>query len=152
MVKPTEEGSTLSTVFTKIINGELPGRFVWRDETAVAFLTIGPITPGHTLVVPREEIDQWTDAPDDLLNHLTVVGKRIGEAQKAVWNPPRIGLIVAGFEVPHLHLHVLPTWTMGDFDFTKANNDPDPAELDANAEKLRKALTDLGYGANVPTE
>lgn len=139
----------MSTVFTKIINGELPGRFVWRDDTVVAFLSIGPITAGHTLVVPRQEIDQWTDAPDDLLARITVVGKHIGVAQKQVWNPPRVGTIIAGFEVPHLHLHVLPTWDMGDFDFAKADNNADPAELDANADRLRAALTELGHADHV---
>lgn len=140
----------MSTVFTKIIDGELPGRFVWREEDLVAFLSIGPISPGHTLVVPRQEIDQWTDAPDDLLARMMTVGKVIGNAQKQVWGAPRAGVIVAGFEVPHLHLHVLPTWSMADLDFARAATDPDPADLDANAERLRAALVDSGHAAHVP--
>lgn len=140
----------MTTVFTKIINGELPGRFVWRDDSVVAFLSIGPITAGHTLVVPRQEVDQWTDAPDDVLTRITLVGKQIGAAQKRVWNPPRVGMIVAGFEVPHLHLHVLPTWDMGDFDFARADHNADPAELDANADRIRTALADLGHADHVP--
>lgn len=140
----------MGSVFTKIIEGELPGRFVWEDETVVAFLTLGPITPAHTLVVPRLEVDQWTDAPDDVLARLMLVGKVIGEAQKQAWRAPRAGLIVAGFEVPHLHLHVLPTWSMADLDFGRAATEPDPGELDANAERLRARLTELGHGGDVP--
>jgi histidine triad (HIT) family protein len=130
----------MASVFSKIIAGELPGRFVHQDDLAVAFLTIAPITPGHTLVVPREEIDQWTDASPELLLHLTGLGQRIGQAVKSVFAAPRSALIVAGFEVPHLHLHVLPAWDMSDLDFAKADNDPDPAAMDDAAEKIRAAL------------
>lgn len=128
----------MSTLFSRIIAGEIPGRFVWRDERCVAFLTIAPLRPGHTLVVPRAEVDEWTDADDDLMAHLMVVAKHIGAAQKAAFNAPRAGLIVAGFEVPHLHLHVFPTWTIDDFNFNKA--DPNPADLDTIAQTLRQSL------------
>jgi diadenosine tetraphosphate (Ap4A) HIT family hydrolase len=128
------------TLFSRIIQGEIPGRFVWRDERCVAFLTIGPLRPGHTLVVPRSEVDEWTDADDDLLAHLVAVARHIGTAQKAAFDAPRAGLIIAGFEVPHLHVHVFPAWGIDDFDFGNANPDPDPAELDAAADTLRHAL------------
>jgi histidine triad (HIT) family protein len=129
----------MPTLFTRIINGELPGKFVYTDDIAVAFLSINPITPGHTLVVPRLEVDQWTDAPDDVLAHLTAVASKIGNAVKAAFDAPRAGLIVAGLEVPHLHIHVMPVWSLGDFDFAKAK----PAtqeELDDATAKLRAAL------------
>ncbi|MGB9278759.1 MAG: HIT family protein [Pseudonocardiaceae bacterium] len=135
----------MPTLFSRIIEGGIPGRFVWRDERCVAFLTIAPLRPGHTLVVPRSEIDEWTDADDDLLTHLVVVAKHIGAAQKAAFDAPRAGLIIAGFEVPHLHVHVFPAWGIDDFDFANANPDPDPIELDAAADTLRQALQQAGH-------
>jgi len=129
----------MPTLFTRIINKELPGTFVYEDEVAVAFLSINPITPGHTLVVPRLEVDQWTDAPDDLLAHLTAVARKIGNAVKTAFDAPRAGLIVAGLEVPHLHIHVMPVWSLGDFDFAKASS-ATAEELDDAAAKLRAAL------------
>ena len=77
----------MSTVFTKIIDGELPGRFVWSDDVAVAFLSINPLGPGHTLVVPRAEVDQWVDADADLLAHLTTIAHAVGAAVREIWKP-----------------------------------------------------------------
>ncbi len=141
----------MSTLFSRIIKGEIPGRFVWRDDWCVAFLTIAPLRPGHTLVVPRAEVDEWTDADTDLITHLMVVAKHIGAAQKTGFDAPRAGLVVAGFEVAHLHLHVFPAWTMDDFDFDEADSDPDPAELDAAADTLRQVLREAGHGDHVPS-
>ncbi|MGH3718632.1 MAG: HIT family protein [Pseudonocardiaceae bacterium] len=140
----------MATLFSCIIEGEIPGRFVWRDEWCVAFLTIAPLRPGHTLVVPRAEVDQWTDADDELLAHLMVVARHIGAAQKTAFDAPRAGLIVAGFEVAHLHLHVFPTWAINDFDFNAANPHPDPADQDTTAETLRQTLRQAGHTTHVP--
>lgn len=140
----------VSTLFSKIIAGEIPGRFVWSDDTCVAFLTIGPITDGHTLVVPRAEVDHWLDTDDDLLAHLTAVARRIGQAQQAAWEPPRVGLMVAGFEVPHLHVHVWPVYSLEDFSFARVDDNPEPAVLDANAERIRRQLRDTGHEDHVP--
>jgi histidine triad (HIT) family protein len=140
----------MSTVFTKIIDGELPGRFVWSDDRAVGFLSVNPLGPGHTLVVPREEVDHWVDADPGLLAHLTSVSQVIGGAVRDVWQPPRVGLLVAGFEVPHLHLHVFPAWNMAAFDFANAAQSVDAAEQDSHAEKLRSALRAAGHDAHVP--
>ena len=142
----------MATVFTRIIDGEIPGRFVWRDDRAVGFLTIAPITDGHVLVVPREEVDQLTDAPDDLLAHLVAGAKRIGQAQQTAWDAPRAALLVAGFEVPHLHLHVLPAWDESSLTFANARPDVPAAELDAAAERLREALRAAGHGDRVPED
>jgi histidine triad (HIT) family protein len=139
----------MSTVFTKIIDGELPGRFVWSDDRAVGFLSINPLGPGHTLVVPREEVDQWVDADPGLLAHLTSISRAIGAAVQEVWQPPRVGLLVAGFEVPHLHLHVFPAWDMAAFDFANAAKTVDAAEQDAHADKLRTALRAAGHAEHV---
>jgi histidine triad (HIT) family protein len=139
----------MSTVFTKIIDGDLPARFVWSDDRAVAFLSINPLGPGHTLVVPREEVDLWVDADPGLLAHLTAVSHAIGAAVQQVWQPPRVGLLVAGFEVPHLHLHVFPASDMAAFDFANAAQSVDAAAQDAHAESLRSALRAAGHGAHV---
>ncbi|MBD3779937.1 MAG: HIT family protein [Micrococcales bacterium] len=140
----------MTTLFTRIIDGELPGRFVWADDRAVAFATIAPISDGHVLVVPREEVAQLTDADDDLLAHLVRVAKTVGRAQQAAWDAPRAALLVAGFEVPHLHLHVLPAWGEAELSFSAARHDVPGDELDAAAERLRDALRAAGHGAHVP--
>jgi histidine triad (HIT) family protein len=140
----------MATLFTKIIDGELPGRFVWSDERAVGFLSINPLGPGHTLVVPRAEVDHWVDADADLLTHLTAVSRAIGDAIRTAWQPPRVGLIVAGFEVPHMHIHVFPAWNMAAFNFANAAKDVDAAEQDKHRDTLRAALRDAGHGASVP--
>lgn len=134
----------MSTLFTKIIDGDIPGRFVWRDDEVVAFLTINPITPGHSLVVPVAEVDHWIDLPDALAARCMTVARVIGHAQMAAFAPTRIGLIIAGLEVPHTHLHLIPIDTEADLSFAKANPAPDPASLDDAAERLRAALRDLG--------
>jgi len=140
----------MATLFTRIIDGEIPGRFVWRDDEAVAFLTIAPITTGHTLVVPRAEVDHWIDLDPDLAAHLLHVGQQIGQAQMVAFGPVRIGMIIAGLEVPHCHLHVLPIDSEADLSFARADHDPDPAMLDTAVDRLRAALRDLGAAGTVP--
>jgi histidine triad (HIT) family protein len=140
----------MATLFTRIIDGEIPGRFVWRDDQAVAFLTIAPITPGHTLVVPRAEVDHWLDLDRELASYLMQVSQAVGQAQMAVFKPERVGLIVAGLEVPHCHIHVLPIDSEADLSLARANPNPDPVALDDAAERLRGALRDQGHGDLVP--
>jgi histidine triad (HIT) family protein len=140
----------MATLFTKIIEGEIPGRFVWRDQRAVAFLTIAPITPGHTLVVPVDEVDHWIDLEPDLAAHLTEVARAVGHAQMEAFSPARIGMIIAGLEVPHCHLHVIPIDSESDLSFAKADHSPDPGALDGAADVLRAALRDQGHGDRVP--
>ncbi len=130
----------MASVFTRIIEGELPGRFVWRDERSVAFLSIAPIRPGHVLVVPIEEVDHWIDLEPDLAAHLMVVSRTIARAQQAAFRPARVGLMIAGLEVPHTHLHLVPIGSERDLDFANADHDPDPAALDDAAERIRQAL------------
>ncbi|MDI3242624.1 HIT family protein [Arthrobacter sp. AL08] len=140
----------MSTLFTRIINGEIPGRFVWREDDVVAFLTVGPLADGHTLVVPTAEVDRWTDAPAEMLARVMQVAQTIGAVQVGVFDAARAGLIVAGYEVNHLHVHVWPSRTMADFDFGSVDQNPDPARLDANAKKLREGLRKAGHSAHVP--
>jgi histidine triad (HIT) family protein len=136
----------MASIFTMIINGDIPGRFVWKDERCVAFLTINPIKPGHTLVVPRDEIDHWMDLDPGLLQHLSVVSQSIGKALQRAFSPRKVGMIIAGLEVPHVHLHLIPIQDeVRDLDFANADPDPDPAALDDDAEKIRVSLRKLGY-------
>jgi histidine triad (HIT) family protein len=125
----------MATIFTKIISGELPGRIIHSDDRAAAFLTIRPLTPGHTLVVPREEVDEWTDLDPSLAAHVLSVAHTIGNALKRAYPGTRTGLVIAGFEVPHAHVHVFPATDMTDFDFTKASDMPAP-DLDAAQKKI----------------
>ena len=130
----------MASVFTRIIAGELPGTFVYTDEVCVAFMTINPISRGHVLVVPRIEIDQWTDLPDDASQHCFGVAKRIANAQKSVLHCDRVALIIAGFEVPHCHLHVIPATTIADVSFDNAASSVDFDELAAVAASISSAL------------
>lgn len=138
----------MATIFTRIIEGEIPGTFVWRDDKCVAFMSINPLRHGHTLVVPIEEIDHWTDAPDDLRDHLFSVAQQIGRAQMEAFAPERIGLMIAGLEVPHLHLHVVPVDNVHDLDFANQATSVDREVLEANAQAIRKALAN-GAGPTV---
>ena len=131
----------MPTLFTRIINGEIPGRFVFQDDQCVAFLSIHPLAPGHTLVVPRQEVDHWLDLPATLMDHLTAVARAIGKAQMQVFKPVKVGLMVAGLEVPHVHLHVVPINGPNDLDFSRVNLNASAAELDEAAAKLKGAIT-----------
>lgn len=139
----------MPTLFSKIIAGELPGHFVWQDDQVVAFLTIAPLRSGHTLVVPRDEVDRWTDADPGLVLHCTQVAQEIGVAIQRAWQSPRVGLVIAGFEVPHLHVHVFPAWTMSDFDWSRVGS-PSQEELAQAADTLRTSLRESGHGDYVP--
>jgi diadenosine tetraphosphate (Ap4A) HIT family hydrolase len=133
----------MSTVFTKIINRELPGRFVYEDDEVVAFLTIQPMTQGHTLVVPRAELDQWQDLDEAVLGRVMSVAQLIGKAVCRAFDAQRAGVIIAGLEVPHLHVHVFPTRSLSDFGFANVDNNPSPASLDEAQAKIKAALAEL---------
>ena len=135
----------MGSVFTMIINGELPGRFVWKDDRCVAFLSINPLAPGHTLVVPRLEIDHWVDLDVDLLQHLMEVAQKIGGALNIGFKPAKVGLMIAGLEVPHAHIHVVPMAGEHDLDADSADLAPNPDDLDAAADRIRAALRALGH-------
>lgn len=129
------------SVFTRIIAGELPARFVWKDERCVAFLTARPIKPGHALVVPREEIDHWLDVPPALHHHLWDVSQKIGRAIHRAFAPAKVGVALVGLEVRHVHVHLVPISDAGDLDFSRQDLNPDPAALDRAADAIRIALT-----------
>ncbi len=130
----------MTTIFSRIMAGEIPGTFVYRDDRCVAFMSINPLARGHVLVVPIEEIDHWIDGRPDLVAHLFAVSHRIGRAQKRAFDCERVGVIVAGYEVPHAHVHVIPTDHMGQLSFENAASSVDPAELEAAAAAIRAEL------------
>ncbi|MGJ3508018.1 HIT family protein [Enemella sp. A6] len=127
----------MATVFTKIINGELPGRFVYRDDKVVAFLSIGPVAYGHTLVVPVEEVDHWVDCDPELWAHLSDVALLVGKAMQQVTGASRVGTLVAGFEVPHLHIHVFGADDMSGFQLAPS------AQVSLNDEEFDRAQQEL---------
>lgn len=137
----------MASIFTRIIAGELPADFVWKDETCVAFLSIRPLRPGHTLVVPRLEIDHWLDLEPGLLTHLASTAQTIGKAQMAAFKPTRIGLLLAGLEVPHVHFHVVPIREAHDLDFGNQDPNPDPAMMTQAGDSLRQELRRLGFSS-----
>lgn len=130
----------MPSIFTRIHRGELPGRFVYRDDRCFAILTISPLKPGHTLVIPIEEVDHWIDLPPDLATHLFSVGAKVGRALQNVFHPEKVGLMIAGLEVRHVHLHLVPIWQIGDLDFSRQDTNPDPNELDASMRRIRAEL------------
>ena len=133
----------MATLFTRIIQGELPGHFVHRDDRCVAFLSIHPLQPGHTLVVPIEEVDHWLDLDPELMHHLTGVARRIGRAQQRVFQPEKVGLMLAGLEVPHVHLHVVPINGAHDLDFSRQDLKATQEQLAGVAGALIKALGEV---------
>jgi histidine triad (HIT) family protein len=130
----------MTTLFTKIINREIPGRFVYEDNICVAFLTIEPLSPGHTLVVPRAEVDHWIDLDAATAAHLMLTAQVIGRAIQETYEPTRVGMMIAGLEVPHVHIHVTQMNNLNDLDFAQANRFATDAELDDTAEALQAAL------------
>ena len=135
----------MPTIFTQIIEGRLPARFVWKDDRCVVFLSNRPLRPGHSLVVPRDEVDHWVDLDPSLLGHLTETAQAIGRAQMAGFKPERIGMMLAGLEVPHCHFHIVPIRGLHDLDFGNQDPNPDPAMMDEAAETIRRELRKLGY-------
>ena len=130
----------MPSVFTMILEGDLPGRFVYRDDRCAAFLTIEPITPGHTLVVPVAEVDHWVDLEPDLAAHLMVVAQRVARALDSVFQPTKVALLIAGLEVPHTHLHVVAIDAESDLSFAKADRNPDPTTLDDAMRRIADAI------------
>lgn len=135
----------MATIFTRIIEGDIPGTFVWRDERCVVFLSINPMAHGHALVVPIEEVDHWVDAPPELTAHLFEVTRIIAAAQRQAFAPERVGVIIAGYEVPHTHIHVVPTNDMSELSFANAAAHVEREALESAAAAIRDALRSLGH-------
>lgn len=135
---------SVPSVFSRIIAGELPARFVWKDPLCVAFLANRPLRPGHTLVVPRQEVDHWLDLDPTLLGHLASVAQKLGRALQHGFQPIKVGMMLAGLEVPHVHIHVVPINSLHHLDFDQQNPHPDPEAMDRAAATIRASLAALG--------
>jgi diadenosine tetraphosphate (Ap4A) HIT family hydrolase len=134
----------MSSVFSHIIAGELPAHFVWSDDLCVAFLSNRPLQPGHTLVVPRLEVDDWLDLDPGLLGHLVAVSHTLGRALKHGFRSLRVGVMIAGLEVPHVHIHLVPMRSERDLRLSEASLHTSPEDMDRAAQTIREALADLG--------
>ncbi|MCC5883839.1 MAG: HIT family protein [Halomonas sp.] len=130
----------MASVFTRIIHGDLPAEFVWSDERCVAIMTLNPMKPGHLLVIPREEIDHWDDMPAELSAHLMQVSQSLAKALKRAFPCERVGMMIVGLEVPHVHLHLVPLDSMQDIRL-EGLAQAGPEELADNADRIRSALT-----------
>jgi histidine triad (HIT) family protein len=128
------------SIFSRIFAGEIPASFVYTDDICGVFLPINPLATGHVLVVPRAEVDHWVDLPTDTIAHLMAVAQRMGKAQQAAFDCARVGVIIAGYEVPHVHIHVVPTTNMSQLDFANAAAHVDRDQLEAAASRLRAHL------------
>ena len=129
----------MPSIFTRIIKGEIPCHKIREDDRFLAFLDIRPIHAGHTLVIPKQEIDYLFDLPDELLGDLMKFAKPVAKAIQKVVPCTRVGVIVAGIEVPHAHVHLVPFETIGQLSFANAKP-ADQKELAALAEKIRAHL------------
>ena len=139
----------MATIFTRIIDGDIPGTFIWRDDKCVAFMSINPMSHGHALVVPIAEVDHWVDLDPELSQHLFAVAHHISKAQQAAFSPERVGLIIAGYEVPHTHIHVLPTNEMSDLSFSNAATSVDREDLESAATAIHRQLVSAGHDTGV---
>lgn len=123
-----------------IINGDIPGTFVHRDDQCVVFMSINPMAPGHALVVPIVEIDHWIDASEELSAHMFAVARRVARAQERAFGCEKVGMIIAGYEVPHAHIHLVPTNEMSELSFANAAASVERDDLTAWANAIRTEL------------
>lgn len=130
----------MASIFTRIMNGEIPCHKIAEDDRYFAFLDIMPLAPGHVLVVPKQEIDYIFDIDDDLLAGMLPFAKRIAVALEKAVPCERIGVSVIGLEVPHAHIHLLPLRTMDDINFSRPKMKMSQEELSAIAERIRSFL------------
>jgi histidine triad (HIT) family protein len=128
----------MPSLFTKIVKGEIPAHKIMEDDRFLAFLDIRPINPGHALVIPKEEVDYIFDLDDELLNGLMMFAKKAAKKIRKCVECQRIGIMVAGLEVPHAHVHLVPIVSVHDLNFAKAKpaSNEDLAKM---AEKIRNA-------------
>jgi histidine triad (HIT) family protein len=108
------------SLFTKIIKGELPSYKIHEDEKTFSFLALDQVNLGHTLVIPKQEIINWFDVPEDIYTQVGLNAQKIAKAIQKATDCPRVGVMVAGFEVPHYHMHLIPAWGIPDLDFKRA--------------------------------
>ncbi|MFC2188874.1 HIT family protein [Fulvivirgaceae bacterium LMO-SS25] len=131
----------MASIFTKIINREIPGQIVAEDDNFIAFLDIMPLVEGHVLVVPKREVDYIFDIEDDTYTGLMLFAKKVAKSLKKAIPCKRIGVAVIGLEVPHTHVHLVPLQTMNDINFTRTKLKPSQEELAATGDKIRKEIS-----------
>ena len=129
----------MASIFTKIINGELPCYKIHEDEKTFSLLALDQVNLGHTLVVPKMEVNHWFDVPADIYAQVGANAQKIAKAVQQATGCPRVGTIVAGFEVPHYHLHLIPAWSIPDLDFKRAQKRSAP-EMEQIQEKIISLL------------
>lgn len=129
----------MSSIFTRIIKGEIPCHKVGEDERFLAFLDINPVRQGHSLVIPKVEVDRFFDLPDEVLAGIMPFAKGVARRIGAVVPCNRVGLSVVGLEVPHAHVHLIPIDGVFDMDFSKPKLRMSSGELAALAERIRQA-------------
>lgn len=129
----------MPSIFTRIIQGQIPCEKILEDDSFFAFLDIRPINAGHTLVVPKFEMDELFDLSEDILNGALPFSKRIAQALKKSVPCRRIGVLVAGFEVPHAHIHLVPIEAEGDLSFSRARP-ANPEDLAIIGKRIRENL------------
>ncbi|MEO8823166.1 MAG: HIT family protein [Ginsengibacter sp.] len=128
------------TIFSKIIKGEIPSYKIAENEKFFAFLDINPLVEGHTLVIPKMEVDKFLDMPEDYLSEVLLFAKPIATAIEKAFPCERCGLSVVGLEVPHAHLHLIPLNTMDDINFTRKKLSPTKEDLKIAQEKILAEL------------
>lgn len=128
------------TIFSKIINGDIPCHKIAESEKFIAFLDIEPLVTGHVLVVPKAEVDKIFDVPDDYLAEMLLFAKPIAKAIEKVFDCNRCGISVIGLEVPHAHMHLVPINSANDLNFTRPKLKVSQDELKAVLEKLKAVL------------
>lgn len=130
----------MASIFTKIIAGEIPCYKVGETENCFAFLDISPLAKGHTLVIPKKEIDYIFDLEDDLLSELNIFAKTIAKAIQKAYPCPKVGLAVVGLEVPHAHIHLVPINSVGDLDFKLPKLSLSKEEFEEIADRIKSKL------------
>lgn len=133
----------MSTLFSKIINREIPAYIIAEDEHHIAFLDVYPLVMGHVLCVPKQEVDYIFDLPDESLSALHIFSKKVAKAIAKVVECKRVGTAVIGLEVPHAHIHLVPLQSVQDINFSKPKLNPEKVELIAMAEKIQAAYKAL---------
>ncbi len=128
----------MSTIFTKIINGEIPSYKIAEDDKFYAFLDINPTAEGHTLVVPKQEVDYIFDLDDDTIAQMNIFAKKTAKALDKALDCKRVGVLVIGTEVPHAHIHLIPFKTESQTCIQSPKLKFTPEEFEATAEKIRK--------------
>lgn len=131
----------MASIFSKIIAGEIPCYKILEDDSFIAFLDIMPVTKGHTLVVPKVEVDNIFDNDDQVLSEMLPFAKRVAKAIEQSFPCDRVGISVIGLEVPHTHMHLMPINHLGDMDFTKGKLKLEKEEMISIAEKIKSNLT-----------